>query len=902
MAESFSVVNDWGAGFQGQIAIENESAATLDGWRVGFTADFEITDLWGARIVERAGNRYVVESMPWNSMLAPGGSLSFGFIGSGSAILSDLTLETEDGSEEPAPVPVVSLSDVVATEDAGVVEMPVVLDRPAGADVTLRVELLIGSAGADDLQLVSTAVTIPAGQAAGEIALRIADDALVEGAEAADVRVVSVEGARIGDATARVEIRDDDRPLPVVSVAPSATVMEGDPATQGDGEIAPGWLSTRGASIVDATGATVELTGVNWFGGETTRTAPDGLFARNWRDMMDQMEAQGFNVIRLPFSNDALRPGASPGSIDYGLNPDLAGLTPLEIVDRIVAYAGEIGLRIILDNHRNAAGDGASANGLWYGEGTSEAQWIADWEMLAERYADDPTVAGFDLSNEPHAASWGTGDPATDWRLGAEKAIAAIHAINPEVLVLVEGVGGDYWWGGNLKGVASDPIRLTETDKLVYSPHAYPNSIYGQPWFYDPAYPENLPEVWDRNWGYIAKEGIAPVLVGEFGSRLQDPLDVAWFDEFVPYLAENGLSWTYWSWNPNSGDTGGILADDWSTVLTDKVARLGPALGAAPGTDGTTTLALDVTLSDPAADPVSVSWQTVADTATANSDYLSNGGTLTFRPGETTKTVRVTVLGDDLPEEDETFGIVLSGPGGAELGVDEARLTILDDDTAAPAPPPALVLGGVTADEGAGPIEVEIALAEPFGETLSYDLSISPETATLADVSLQSEPVVFGPGEVKRIVSLGIVDDDLVEGEESLSVVLTPSAGQAGSPASFRLTIRDDDSAPEEPPASGDANGDGLYAETTVRDKWNAGFVADGFIYNDSASAVQGWRVEISGVEDIVNIWNASIETRTADSFIITNMPYNSDIAPESELCWGFQATGSPDFQISDVF
>lgn len=49
-------------------------------------------------------------------------------------------------------------------------------------------------------------------------------------------------------------------------------------------------------------------------------------------------------------------------------------------MDKIIAHAGEIGIRIILDHHRSDAGAGTSGNGLWYDANHSEAQWIADWE------------------------------------------------------------------------------------------------------------------------------------------------------------------------------------------------------------------------------------------------------------------------------------------------------------------------------------------------------------------------------------------------------------------------------------------------------------------------------------------------------------------------------------------
>ena len=68
---------------------------------------------------------------------------------------------------------------------------------------------------------------------------------------------------------------------------------------------------------------------------------------------------------------------------------------------------------------------------LWYTPTVSEASMIADWQMLAQRYAGNTTVIGADLFNEPHAegtdpngtgACWGCGDTARDWRLAAERA------------------------------------------------------------------------------------------------------------------------------------------------------------------------------------------------------------------------------------------------------------------------------------------------------------------------------------------------------------------------------------------------------------------------------------------------------------------------------------------------
>ena len=110
----------------------------------------------------------------------------------------------------------------------------------------------------------------------------------------------------------------------------------------------------------------MQIAGVNWFGFESSNLAPHGLWTRGYQDMMNQMKDLGFNTIRLPFSNDTIHSTGTPNGIDFAKNPDLQGLTAMQIMDKIVAYAGEIGLKIILDHHRNDSGPGASPNGLWY--------------------------------------------------------------------------------------------------------------------------------------------------------------------------------------------------------------------------------------------------------------------------------------------------------------------------------------------------------------------------------------------------------------------------------------------------------------------------------------------------------------------------------------------------------
>lgn len=79
----------------------------------------------------------------------------------------------------------------------------------------------------------------------------------------------------------------------------------------------------------------VSIRGINWFGLETADFALHGLWCRNMQELLD-FTAQHFNAIRMPFSAElALNmEQKQPGNIDYGANPDLAGLSTGQVMDR----------------------------------------------------------------------------------------------------------------------------------------------------------------------------------------------------------------------------------------------------------------------------------------------------------------------------------------------------------------------------------------------------------------------------------------------------------------------------------------------------------------------------------------------------------------------------------------
>lgn len=292
-----------------------------------------------------------------------------------------------------------------------------------------------------------------------------------------------------------------------------------------------GYWHTNEAQILDSWNRSVRIQGINWYGFETTRGVVGGLTVQDYRTILRTIKRDGYNTVRLPFSNEMVETPVVPTAIAYSnssgpINEDLRGLNSLEIMDKVVDYAGEVGLKVILDDHRSDAGDSAEANGLWYTQSYPEVAWIADWQTLAARYKGNSTVIGLDLRNEPHGADsggacWDCGGER-DWHLAAGRAGDAILKVNPKLLIFVEGTdvynGDTSWWGGNLEGVRSSPVELTVEHQLVYSPHLYGPKVYQQPWFNAKTTPASLEAVWRRHWAYISECGIAPVWLGEFGT------------------------------------------------------------------------------------------------------------------------------------------------------------------------------------------------------------------------------------------------------------------------------------------------------------------------------------------------------------------------------------------------
>ncbi len=355
-------------------------------------------------------------------------------------------------------------------------------------------------------------------------------------------------------------------------------------ATNGASMLPSGYLSTNGNQIVDGSGNPVRLACVGIFdwSSEGSTTIP-GDFAG--------LAAAGFNCVRYPW-------------YDQTLANDLA------TVDQMVVAANQYGVKIILDHHANEASVNANGtdngpaypcNGLWYDAGGANpvpgcpagnytsAQVVANWQTVAQHYAGNSTVIGFDLQNEPHlspsywsvgpgGSTWGNGG-VTDIRLYYSNAAAAIQVVNPNVLIICEGVGnatsnlfnGQVPIGGgwDLTLAASNPVTSQIAHKIVYSEHDYPAAIAGV----TPSI-----QAMNQTWGFLVSQNLYPVFVGEMGGSLDGTNDSsgsnlaaeqAWASTLVSYLNgeegsqggptfsgnQQGVSTDWWAWGYLRGES-----------------------------------------------------------------------------------------------------------------------------------------------------------------------------------------------------------------------------------------------------------------------------------------------------------------------------------------------------------
>ena len=268
----------------------------------------------------------------------------------------------------------------------------------------------------------------------------------------------------------------------------------------------------------------------------------------------------------------------------------------------------------------NAAGHNYA---LWYDSNYSTDDWLEALAWFSDYYKDDDTIIAIDLKNEPHGkkddgtfAKWDGSTDENNWRYAAELGAKACLDQNPNLLIMVEGIevypkfeegenwsspSVDYanyprspyhgaWWGANFRGVREYPVDLGEhQSQLVYSPHDYGPEVYNQSWFYldddSKTFTRQtlLDDYWYDTWAYLVEEQISPLLMGEWGGWVDEEHDKTgenrhWLQELRDYMIDKHIHHTFWCFNENSSDTGGLMYDNFQKWDDQKYEFIEPAL------------------------------------------------------------------------------------------------------------------------------------------------------------------------------------------------------------------------------------------------------------------------------------------------------------------------------------
>lgn len=312
-----------------------------------------------------------------------------------------------------------------------------------------------------------------------------------------------------------------------------------------------GFIRVRGVDLVDANGTKFCIRGTNvghWLNPEgyifgfgsranSPRRIHDALcelagesyvndfwrrFVENYitRDDIRYIASTGATTVRVPFHYKLL------------CNEPYLGMTDaaegFSLLDRVIGWCRDAGLRVILDMHDCPGGQTGDNIDDSYGypwlfeDEEAQRKFVAIWQSIAERYADEPAVLGYDLMNEPIAHYFDNREELIR-RLEPLliRASRAIRKKDPNHILIFAGAQ----WNTRFEGVYAD---WTFDDNLMYTCH-----IYKCP-------PESRSLA-----GFVRFRDACgrPMYMGETGENTDE-----WVGSFRRALDAENIGWTFWTY------------------------------------------------------------------------------------------------------------------------------------------------------------------------------------------------------------------------------------------------------------------------------------------------------------------------------------------------------------------
>lgn len=248
------------------------------------------------------------------------------------------------------------------------------------------------------------------------------------------------------------------------------------------------------------------------------------------------------------------------------------------------------------------------------------------------------------------------------------------------------------------------------------------------------------------------------------------------------------------SLNISSDDTT-VVADPnkLDITLTDNEAPPTITVSDASANESASTIKFNVSLNRQSTLPTTFTYSTVNGSATAGSDYTAVASSqLTIPAGQTTGEISINLINDSTSEANETFTLSLTNPTNASLQNSISTGTIVDDDAV---PFVSFNIASQSINENAGTIQVQLSLDSASSQSVSIPFTVSGTASSPTDFTIStSSPVTIPAGSTSATMSFTIINDSIVESDETIIATLgTPTNATLGAATTHTITIIDDD-------------------------------------------------------------------------------------------------------------
>ena len=281
---------------------------------------------------------------------------------------------------------------------------------------------------------------------------------------------------------------------------------------------------------------------------------PGKLSVQNrWnKSLFEEVSRWGANTIRIPIHPLSWR--------QHGSEWFFARL------DEAVLWANSLNMYLIIDWHSIGNLESEMYQHVMYE--TTQLETANFWRKIALRYKNVPTVAVYEIFNEPTHDYIGTGAQSLgkasweSWRELLEEYIDLIYTYDKTVIPLVAG----YNWAYDLTPIANAPVRR---EGIAYAIHPYPQKA-------KPVIPtrQNYFAMWEKTWGYVADK--YPMIATELGWAKETDYgahvpvinnDGTYGPNIVEFMAKKGISYTVWVFDP---DWSPVMIKDWEFTPSEQ--------------------------------------------------------------------------------------------------------------------------------------------------------------------------------------------------------------------------------------------------------------------------------------------------------------------------------------------